>query len=219
VLTDLAGELEPCGCSRASLGGLDRLAVELSRARSEGVPTLFVLAGALLFDPTLHTRAQLPVQERWEAEALADLLRELRADAAMPAASDVALWGDDLQRLERPAGPVWLLGAQPAVREALPRSAQRTLGGLRIALVGAAFERAAADAVQLSDLRRAVAAQRADGASLVIALLSGPRDRLLHAAREGGADLSVGGGDLRELPELPKTPRDAPLLEAGRRGQ
>lgn len=46
---DLAGWLEPCGCSADQRGGLARAATALARIRAENPDTVFVAGGDLLF--------------------------------------------------------------------------------------------------------------------------------------------------------------------------
>jgi hypothetical protein len=221
VVTDLAGMLEPCGCSRRSRGGLDRLAAALTRARAERIPSLFLLAGPTLFEPARGAAQVLPQQERWEAGATAELLHDLHADAALLAASDVALAGSELEALARRAGFPWLLGALGPSSGAFASSARRELAGLTLELVGAGFEpaRAAQDADEPRRLQREVERARRSGADLVIALLSGSSDRLESALEQSGADVLLAGGELRAQPLPVRRSAHAALLNAGRQGE
>src|ERR1700712_1109982 len=45
LLIDPLGYLEPCGCQKRPLGGLDKLATVVKEARGSGVPTLVLAAG------------------------------------------------------------------------------------------------------------------------------------------------------------------------------
>ena len=54
ALSNLAGALEPCGCTKDQLGGIDHLAAFLTRDRSTARASLFLAAGPTLFlDPKL----------------------------------------------------------------------------------------------------------------------------------------------------------------------
>ncbi len=69
---DLAGYLEPCGCSQDQRGGLPRAAAVLERIRAEGQPVVFVAGGDLLFEsaPTAESRPQDLLKARAVGQAL-----------------------------------------------------------------------------------------------------------------------------------------------------
>jgi hypothetical protein len=75
-LADLAGQLEPCGCSANQRGGLARASEVLKRVRAENPNTLFFAGGDLLFD---HLPKEQPErgQELRKAEAVAEALRAM----------------------------------------------------------------------------------------------------------------------------------------------
>src|SRR5690606_28128442 len=55
LLSNLAGALEPCGCSKGQLGGLDHLAALIEAGKKEVADPLVLAAGPLLFiDPVLE---------------------------------------------------------------------------------------------------------------------------------------------------------------------
>src|SRR5580692_11026245 len=70
VASTVAGALEPCGCSKDQLGGLDHLAAYVA-AQSRVAPASLVLgAGPMLFlDPRL--RSGDDTQDTWKADAIA----------------------------------------------------------------------------------------------------------------------------------------------------
>lgn len=92
VVTDLKGYLEPCGCTSRPLGGIDRMAAEVGRLRGDGVPTVLVAAGDLLFDGggdyEIH-RPGAETQQIWKAETLVDVLERLELAAAVPGGLDL----------------------------------------------------------------------------------------------------------------------------------
>jgi hypothetical protein len=69
---DLAGWLEPCGCSADQRGGLARMATALRRIRAENPDTVFVAGGDLLFEGPLdpERRARDLARARTMAAAL-----------------------------------------------------------------------------------------------------------------------------------------------------
>ena len=101
VATDLEGYLEPCGCQRRPLGGIDKLATALAEARADGTPTLFVHAGDLLFDGLEHSvrGADASAQEGWKAETLVEVLSRLGLAAATAGPLDARQGVPTLRRL------------------------------------------------------------------------------------------------------------------------
>ncbi len=92
VITDLEGYLEPCGCTSRPLGGIDRMAAEIERLRGDGVPTVVVSSGDLLFSAGGDHHVARPgaeTQEIWKAETLLDVLARLQLAAAVPGGLDM----------------------------------------------------------------------------------------------------------------------------------
>jgi hypothetical protein len=72
VVSSLEGVVEPCGCTRTTLGGLDRLATLVQWARGAANPSLTVAAGNLFFDDSSAPPQASAVQpEVWRADTLA----------------------------------------------------------------------------------------------------------------------------------------------------
>lgn len=241
VLTDLSGMLEPCGCTSRPLGGIDRLATELASARADGTATVVVAAGDLFFGAA-HAPPSLPGAETaqlWKAELVADLLRDFGVAAAAPGRQDFAQGAAVFASLRARAGfpllgagvtfeaapsdaPPGSAAAEPAAplaTHAIARAGEITVGIVGVAeLDGVAGARASSDPVAAAST--AAAAARAEGATLVIALVSGAR-RTARRVAEGaeGVDLVVSGGlDEAEANE-PATTDGALVLHAGRHGQ
>ena len=84
---DVAGYLEPCGCSQDQRGGLARAAAVLKKIRAEGQPVLFLGGGDLLFEsaPTAESR----VQDRLKARAVAEALRKMGLAATVAGERDL----------------------------------------------------------------------------------------------------------------------------------
>ncbi|NUO54612.1 MAG: hypothetical protein HOV80_37710, partial [Polyangiaceae bacterium] len=98
LLSAVAGALEPCGCSKDQLGGVDHLAALIASERDAAVDHMLVAAGPLFFlDPTLSP--QKGTQDKWKAEALANSLAKLNARAWAPGANDWAAGADELKKL------------------------------------------------------------------------------------------------------------------------
>lgn len=89
VVANTAGALEPCGCVKDMLGGIDHAAALVNSAKKPAPASLLVGAGPLFFaDPQLDEKAR--TQELWKAEALAEGLRDMGFQAWAPAYNDWA---------------------------------------------------------------------------------------------------------------------------------
>lgn len=84
---DLAGYLEPCGCSQDQRGGLPRAAAMLEKIRAEGQPVVFVAGGDLLFEGALTPEGR--EQDRRKARAVGQALRVMGLAAAVVGERDL----------------------------------------------------------------------------------------------------------------------------------
>jgi len=185
LLSSVAGALEPCGCVKDMLGGVDHAAAYL-RAQGE-TPSLVLGAGPMLFmDPRLpEDRA---AQDRWKAEALIQSFRDLGLRAWAPGMNDFALAPRELFAL---AGkdPVLLAGNLRVDATPLARTALYTVGNVRVGVAGVSRPALAGDpppGVHVGDpveaLRVAVRELSEQGAALRVALVSLPRGEALRVA-------------------------------------
>lgn len=240
VLTDLKGYLEPCGCTTRPLGGIDRMAARIAQARQDGVPSALLLAGDTFFDGAHHAGVgaeEAATQERWKAETLVSILGGPMGAAAIgPGEKDFAQGVSELSRIVAGA-PFGLLmagvaidrGPEASVRaqRAEPGPAVRmlTLGDVKVGVVGVSELAVLPEGlarVQPAEeaLTAAVAQAKADGAQVIVALISGTRRfsrRMATAVR--GIDLVVQGGVDEQLPSPPARVGDTVLIHASRQGQ
>jgi hypothetical protein len=163
VVSDVAGALEPCGCVKDQLGGLDHVAAWIS-AEKKGAPSALLLASGPLFflDPKLD--ADKKEQDLAKAETLAASLKTLGLGAFAPGQNDLAAGRDELVRLVQRAGAP----ALAANAEGYDRATVREIGGVKVGLVGVSAldgARAPADAV-----KDAAFALKQQGAKVVVAL-------------------------------------------------
>jgi hypothetical protein len=92
IVSDLAGAIEPCGCTRDQLGGIDHFAAWVKSARPQTPAELVVSAGPVFFmDPKLEP--DKGEQDRQKAHAIARILRELDWAAFAPGVND---WADGI---------------------------------------------------------------------------------------------------------------------------
>src|SRR5262245_103049 len=97
-----AGALEPCGCVKDMLGGVDHFAA-LVASESTSPPRPLVLgAGPMLFtDPVVAEKRK--TQDEWKARALFDVLHGSGLAAWTPGANDFALGASWLATLPKSA--------------------------------------------------------------------------------------------------------------------
>jgi hypothetical protein len=89
VASTIAGALEPCGCRKDMLGGVDHAAALVAKGRQEVPGSLVLAAGPTLFmNPELSEERQ--AQDTWKAEGIAEALSEMGLLAWSPGANDFA---------------------------------------------------------------------------------------------------------------------------------
>jgi hypothetical protein len=187
VVSTLAGALEPCGCVKDMLGGVDHAAALLAKA-SERVPALLFAAGPTLFqDPGVEPDAR--AQRRWKAEALAESFRDMQLRAWTPGVNDWALGPDELGRLSQMTGAALLASNLTGSTGGAKSSAVVEIAGVRVGVTGVSVpERAGRPpaGVVVGDPQAALGKARAEleaqGARLLIALLAIDRGSALRLA-------------------------------------
>ncbi len=138
LVSDLAGALEPCGCVKDQLGGLDHAAAFI-RAEQPHAPNAALLsAGPLFFmDPTL--REERRAQEIAKAETLSLALKDLGLVAFAPGRNDWAAGQDELLKLQaNTSGSIVLANLTTPTPNAWVTSMVREIGGVKVAFVGVA---------------------------------------------------------------------------------
>ena len=205
-LTDVKGYLEPCGCTSAPLGGIDRMRHRLRQLESEA-PTLFAAAGDLFFGNESHAGPASLEADQWQAETLVRILDEAGLDAATPGALDAARPDALLALVELARFPIlasgWTLG-----EHGFDAATTTELGGVRVQIVGITDGLPSAEANIPS----------AEDAALRVLLARGDR-RDARAWSELDADFLVLGGIDREEPAPPSERHATWTLQGGRQGQ
>ncbi|HEX7476689.1 MAG TPA: multiheme c-type cytochrome [Polyangiales bacterium] len=228
AITDLSGYLAPCGCQSRPLGGIDKAAWKLAQLRADGVPTLFVSAGDLLFGDRPEGSSDASeslMQETWRAETLLGALERLGLAAATPGARDLENGGPVFRKLAEQAHVRWLPRDTDPSGSAVA-SWVAPVGGLKIGVVGASsFSGAESDleparVTQLgAALQKQVDAVRAQQADVVVALLSTPARagrRIVSGLR--GVDFVVQGGVVDAAAPPPSRVGQSFVLRASRHG-
>jgi len=185
LVSGIAGAIEPCGCVKDMLGGVDHAAAFLKR--ESGKPSLVLGAGPMLFmDPV--PPAERRTQDVWKAEALVQGMREMGLRAWAPGANDFGVGSAELARMvgSEPALLAANLSQNPAVTRP---TAIFTVGGLRVGVAG--LSRPASDGRlpegvttrdEQSELRSSAAELKKQGASVRVALAAMPRGEALRLA-------------------------------------
>ncbi len=88
-VSDLAGALEPCGCTKDQLGGLDHAAAWMRAQKAKAPNAILVSAGPLFFmEPSLKSDHR--DQDVAKAETIAASLKTLGLAAFTPGANEWA---------------------------------------------------------------------------------------------------------------------------------
>jgi hypothetical protein len=195
VVADVAGALEPCGCTKDQLGGIDRLAAFIAKDRAASRGSLLLAAGPTFFSSTKREGPEA-TQDLWKAEALADALSELGLAGVVPAGDDLAAGADTLRGLLLRARSPQVSATSGVVSD---------VAGTKVGLVGACAGPDAAGAMQ-----RAVRDVTAKGAKIVVGLAAMPRGDAKRLA-EAVPELTVlvvgsnkGVGDANDTPSTPE---------------
>jgi hypothetical protein len=179
VTADLRGYLGPCGCTEHMLGGIDRAAAQIARARRESTSVAYVEAGDSLFDQPDIPAEQVPQDQR-KAQALAEAYRQMGLAGFAVGHRDLALGVPFLTSLALP-----LLDAGLGPPDA-PRKRLVDAGGTRVGFI-------AAETLDQNTVNAAQAV-RWSGAQVVVALLHEGAVEVAHQSdqiRGAGIDLVI----------------------------
>lgn len=188
VASSIAGALEPCGCRKDMLGGVDHAAQLVRQGEVEASHSLVLGAGPMFFmNPELEAgdRQQTLLKSSTMAAALADL----KFLAWAPGANDFAAGPEQLHELTRTSGATLLAGNLKLAD--LPFTSERvlTVGDVKVGIAGVTLpDRVGEWAVKpdVSDaeasLRQSLTRLEQQGVPLRIALVAAPRGAALRLA-------------------------------------
>lgn len=214
LLAAAAGAIDPCGCSKDQLGGVDHLAALLQAEKREAPASLLIGAGPMLFqDPVLA--ADERQQDEWKAETMAQALGRLGLVAWAPAANDWAAGPAMLDRA-RTASKADFVAANLTGAAGFVGSKIVEAGGIRVGIIGLSDPSAglgkAPDGVTIAPakdaLKSEIAKLTAGGARILVAAASIPRGEALRLAEEApeldvllvGKPVQKGDGNDRQKP-------------------
>ncbi len=190
LLSNVAGALEPCGCSKDQLGGAKHLAAYLAAQRDGAESSLVLGAGPLFFqDPVLEKDKS--TQDQWKGEALSQAMSSMGLTSWTPGMNDWAAGPEQFTKLRATAKGAFL-GANLTGVDGITGSKIVEVGGLKIGVVGLSDPSAglgkAPEGVTVTKpvdaLKREVAALRAQGARALVCLAALPRGEALRLLDE-----------------------------------
>lgn len=214
ALGGAAGAIEPCGCVKDMLGGVDHAAALLESSRGAADAALVLGAGSMLFaDPVVPDDRR--AQALFKADALAASLSDLGLVAWAPGLNDFALGRGELERLGKESRATLLAGNVRLAEQALSGRKLVVAGGHRVGLAGVSVLSPALSPrgveLTLEDaataLGRAHAELAKEGAEIFVALVAAGRgDALRLAEKVPGYQLFVVGraadqGDANDAPQ------------------
>jgi 2',3'-cyclic-nucleotide 2'-phosphodiesterase (5'-nucleotidase family) len=137
MVTDLSGAMEPCGCVKDQLGGLDHFAAWVHAEQPKAPESALVLSGPVFFlDPTLKEDHR--AQDITKAETIAAALKDLHAIAFAPGKNDFAAGSSELEKLASISGAS-IAGANLTPNGAAPNWGApfiRNFHGINVGFIG-----------------------------------------------------------------------------------
>lgn len=183
ALAGAAGAIEPCGCVKDMLGGVDHAAAFIAHESKRAPRALVVGAGPMFFEnPSVE--ADKKDQQLFKAEALSQSLADLGLVAWAPGANDWATGAEDFARLCKNTGAK-VLGANlkdPTGTVVSSHVAEQ--GDIRVGFVGISVPRyqngAAPLPIELPGPALKQALSALDTTAINVALIAAPRGEALR---------------------------------------
>jgi hypothetical protein len=184
IMSTLAGAMEPCGCRKDMLGGIDHAAALLASDAQQAPRRLLLAAGPLFFqEPALVPERR--EQDLWKAEAIATALRDVKLAAWAPGANDLAAGADELERLTRMSAAARLDANDATAKGTRASTALFDVGPYKVGVAGlAASEGPSLPADGVRVLAEAAQALSAQGAQIRVALVAAKRGDGLRLAEK-----------------------------------
>jgi hypothetical protein len=162
LVSDLAGALEPCGCTKDQLGGLDHFGAWVKGSAAQAPASLVAAAGPLFFmDPQIGgDRAD---QDRIKADTIGRVLHGLGFAAFAPGVND---WADGADAFARR-----MAASGAGVIDNQARAVVQDVGGVKVGFVGFGQSATPDPTADVEDvIAQGVRVARERGAEVLIAL-------------------------------------------------
>lgn len=190
-MSTVAGALEPCGCRKDMLGGIDHAAALLDAQAKSAPHHLLLAVGPTFFqDPVLEPERR--DQDLWKAEALAASLADVKLGAWAPGANDFAAGAAVLKRLAESSSARMLAANLPPGELPIVATALFEVGGYKVGVagIGAAAPSGASAVDPATALATAAHSLGESGAQIKVALIAAARgDGLRLAEKVAGFDV------------------------------
>jgi hypothetical protein len=160
LLSNLAGALEPCGCSKDQLGGMDHLGAFI-RSESKKAPASVTLAAGPTFFMEPELKGDRSEQDKAKAETIAVSLQRLGLGGLAWGENDWAGGDEFVKELAEKAG----LSAKAGLTTSL-----RDVGGVKLGVISIPARGAPADLAAAT--KAALAELHAKGAQVTVALVA-----------------------------------------------
>lgn len=134
-MSTVAGALEPCGCRKDMLGGVDHAAA-LIEEQSKRAPHRLLLAAGPTFFQEPELAADRREQDLWKAEALASSLADVKLGAWAPGSNDFAAGVPVLKQLTQSSGARMLAANLPPGELPAVATALFEVGGYKVGVAG-----------------------------------------------------------------------------------
>ncbi|HEX4473889.1 MAG TPA: multiheme c-type cytochrome [Polyangiaceae bacterium] len=188
LLSTTAGAIEPCGCTKDMLGGIDHAAAFVAAGAKEAPHAVVLAAGPMLFmNPTIDPARK--TQDQWKAEALSRAFAALGLSAWAPGANDWALGVDELSSLQKTSRADVLASNLSGATDGAKSTRVMDVNGVKLGLAGVSDPESplgAPPGVVVGDAQAALARALADlkkqGAEVTVALVAADRGRAVRLA-------------------------------------
>jgi 2',3'-cyclic-nucleotide 2'-phosphodiesterase (5'-nucleotidase family) len=215
VASTIAGALEPCGCRKDMLGGVDHAAALIADGKKEAPNSILLSAGPTLFlNPDIEEGKR--TQDTWKAHSIAQALADMGLVAFTPGANDFALGTVEFAPLAAETKATALAANVKAGGVPLGKTRVVQENGFKVGIAGVSQPKSklgAPQGVEIGDLepalRAALAELHSEGAQINIALVASDRGLALRVAeRVTGYQLMILGkssdrGDGNDAPTAP----------------
>lgn len=212
LLSNVAGALEPCGCSKDQLGGASHFASLLANEKEEAAAQLVLGAGPLFFQDPKSTPDKV-TQDQWKAQALAEGAARLGVAAWAPGVNDFGAGAPFFKELAAKSKSSFV-AANAGADTGLTKSRITEVGGVKIGITGVIDPKVAgglgfALTPPVEALKAEIASLKSQGARLIVTLAALPRGEALRLTDEiSDIDLLLIGkptekGDVNDAPRAP----------------
>ncbi len=136
LVSDLAGALEPCGCVKDQLGGMDHFGALV--AAEKGKAAYATLSAGPLFFMDMDVPTEKKAQEVAKAETIAATMKTLKLGAFTPSRNGFAAGESTLAKLRDASGGALVAANLQAPELAPAKTKILDVGGLKIGIIGVA---------------------------------------------------------------------------------